>query len=80
MTDRLIDCPGESEFQVGDMIDFPTNQVKIYINADHGGYEEIDAIALQGVEFIEGTRVSEDNGSARITLRKLTLVALGFGL
>lgn len=49
VNDTLKDCPGNSEFDVQDKIDFPTDRVKVYINADHGAYEEIDAISIQGL-------------------------------
>lgn len=47
--DKLTDCPGDSVFDIPEYIDFPVDHVKIYINVDHtSGYEEIDAIALEG--------------------------------
>jgi len=46
--DNLKSCPGNSEFHIANMKLPATNRIRVYVNADHGGYEEIDAIELIG--------------------------------
>lgn len=45
--DRLQECPGISVFELPP-VGFPVLSVTVVVDADHGSYEEIDAIALVG--------------------------------
>lgn len=76
VTDTLTDCPGESEFEVGNIINFPTNRVKVYINASHGGYEEVDAIALQGFELTQEALASRNEPSVSVDADAIDMTGL----
>lgn len=73
VTDTLTACPGTSEFIVKDTVDFETSQVRVFIDTGtSSAYEEIDAIAIEGL-----AKVREEEKPDSIEIANPTELLLG---